>query len=467
MVNPARRDYFKLFLWTFLALLSIGPLSYGAGLYNLGAFWHPRITFGKTWTWVSGASTVGQNASYGTKGTGSTSNVPGARVGNALWVDGSGNIWLFGGLISGGYGTNDYWEFSPGTSQWTWVSGSSNAGQTGVYGTQGTGSTSNIPTARGGPTSWSDSSGNFWLFGGINGLSPLNDLWEYTPGNSQWTWTSGASTASQNGKYGTKGTGSTANVPGARSGTASWVDGSGNFWFFGGSGLAASGSSGGNLNDLWEYVPGTSTWTWITGASTLNQKGTYGTQGTGSTSNIPGARDGSCTWKDSSGNFWLFGGFGYDSVGGTAYTLNDVWKFAPGTSQWTWVSGSKTANAVGSYGNLGIASSTNAPPARASSGCWQDSAGNFWLYGGYSTVSDQDELDDVWMYSPTSQLWTWIAGPDVSDVVGTYGTEGVANSSNYPGQRDTPAVVLSSSGTLWFFGGDDSVGEHNDLWKAQ
>ena len=34
-----------------------------------------------------------------------------------------------------------------------------------------------------------------------------------------------------------------------------------------------------------------------------------------SSSNVPGARDSSATWIDSSGNLWLFGGNGYDSYG--------------------------------------------------------------------------------------------------------------------------------------------------------
>jgi hypothetical protein len=32
-------------------------------------------------------------------------------------------------------------------------------------------------------------------------------------------------------------------------------------------------------------------------------------------------------WTDSSGNPWLFGGYGYDSHGNLGY-LNDLWKYA-------------------------------------------------------------------------------------------------------------------------------------------
>src|SRR4051812_15646057 len=53
----------------------------------------------------------------------------------------------------------------------------------------------------------------------------------------------------------------------------------------------------------------TGLWTWISGATTGTASGTYGTQGTGSTSNTPGAREYAYTAADSSGNLWLFGGY--------------------------------------------------------------------------------------------------------------------------------------------------------------
>jgi hypothetical protein len=38
----------------------------------------------------------------------------------------------------------------------------------GVYGTKGIGTTSTTPSARHGASSWTDSDGNLWLFGGNN-----------------------------------------------------------------------------------------------------------------------------------------------------------------------------------------------------------------------------------------------------------------------------------------------------------
>ena len=55
-------------------------------------------------------------------------------------------------------------------------------------------------------------------------------------------------------------------------------------------------------------------WTWMAGSNTVNssggETGGYGTEGTPSTSNLPGSRINSVTWTDASGKLWLFGGNG-------------------------------------------------------------------------------------------------------------------------------------------------------------
>ena len=146
-------------------------------------------------------------------------------------------------------------------------------------------------------------------------------------------------------------------VPGGRWAAATTTDASGNFWLFGGQGVDSAGTIG-LLNDLWEYNATSNQWTWI-GPSTsnvANQNGNYGTQGTGTGTTAPGGRQAGVLWADTSGNIWLFGGFGLDSAGtGNAgpppagAILNDLWEFNITTKQWTWISGSKLANQTGSY----------------------------------------------------------------------------------------------------------------------
>jgi N-acetylneuraminic acid mutarotase len=136
-------------------------------------------------------------------------------------------------------------------------------------------------------------------------------------------------------------------VPGARERSVSWIDGLGNLWVFGGYGYDSSGTTG-YLNDLWRYEPVSGQWTWTSGASLVNQVGSYGTLGTPDATNVPGGRYGSVSWVDGFGRLWLFGGYGYDSVGSVGY-LNDLWQYDPINGQWTWVSGADTVNQEGGY----------------------------------------------------------------------------------------------------------------------
>ena len=115
-----------------------------------------------------------------------------------------------------------------------------------------------VPGSRQAASSWIDSSGNLWLFGGAGydstgALGPLNDLWRYNPSTGLWTWVSGGSGANATGAYGTQGAVSASTVPGARQAANSWVDSSGHLWLFGGAGYGSTAN--GYLNDLWQFVP--------------------------------------------------------------------------------------------------------------------------------------------------------------------------------------------------------------------
>src|SRR5271168_2966610 len=69
--------------------------------------------------------------------------------------------------------------------------------------------------------------------------------------------------------------------------------------------------------------------------------GVYGILDTPAAGNQPGGREGAAYWTDSKGNFWLFGGEGFDSTG-TAGDLNDLWEFNISTGYWAWMGGSST-----------------------------------------------------------------------------------------------------------------------------
>jgi N-acetylneuraminic acid mutarotase len=350
---------------------------------------------GSNWAWVSGSDLINQPGIYGNKGVASPSNVPGARDGAVSWIDKSNNLWLFGG--SGRL--SDLWKFD-GTN-WTWISGSNLSQQAGVYGIKGEASAANAPGGRSDSVSWIDSGGNLWLFGGfgsdsVGGQGDLNDLWKFDGTN--WTWVSGSNVIYQNGVYGTKGTASPSNVPGARFQAVSWIDKSGNLWLSGGNGNDSTGNQA-NLSDLWKF-DGTN-WTWVSGSDVVSQTGVYGTKGTPSPSNIPGARNSAVSWTDSSGNLWLFGGFGNDSTG-TISLLNDLWEF-DGTN-WTWVSGSQLGGGAGTYGTLGVASASNLATSRVGAVSWIDTKGDLWLFGGLGKdpagTNSTANLNDLWRFTP-------------------------------------------------------------------
>ena len=354
---------------------------------------------------------------------------------------------------------------------WTWVKGDNNINQPGIYGIQGIADTANKPGARNSAATWKDNNGNLWMFGGWGygnntTLGYLNDLWKYDPSVNKWAWMKGDSTVGQYSEYGTQGVANTANKPGSRYLGFSWNDNDGNLWLFGGFGY--TNNAFGFLNSLWKYNTSANEWTWVKGDSIINQPGMYGTQGIPDATNKPGARYGSQTWTDAGGNLWMYGGYGYDtSITGI---LNDIWKYNPGTNQWTWIKGDNAAEQTGVYGTKGIANPANKPGARYVSTSWTDSTGNLWLFGGYGyDENSTGNLNDMWKYNPLTNEWTWINGNKIIDQTAVYGERGVCNATNKPGARYISSSWMDINGELWLFGGygfdATNIGYMNDLWK--
>ena len=431
------------------------------------------------WAWMGGAEAISAPAVYGTKGTAGAENTPGAREASVTWQDASGNGWLFGGVGFYAAGSpadylGDMWEYSNG--EWTWVGGANTADPLGSYGSKGVASATNAPPAREYAVSWTDASGNFWMFGGQGaaagiGYTWFDDLWKYSGG--EWTWVAGSSTPEQPGVYGTRGTADAANTPGGRLEAMNWIDSSGNLWVFGGQNVTVRGNGGSSRmqNDLWKF-DGTD-WTWESGADTplVAQPGTYGVRGTASATNVPGARVLGMTWTDSAGNMWLFGGYGVDSAGTTG-SLNDLWTYSGG--EWTWVAGSNLANALGGWGTQGVASPANVPSARGDSRIWTDGSGTVWLFGGtgVDAAGNTGALNDLWKYS--GGQWTWVAGSHLSNEAASYGTLGEASGGSNPGGCLSYAGWVDTAGSLWLYCGygDDATGGQglgylNDLWKYE
>jgi N-acetylneuraminic acid mutarotase len=291
------------------------------GLNDLWELPHAR----PPWDWVSGSNATRAGASYGTIGVAASGNTPGYRTSSSSAVDGSGNIWIFGGLGEDGNGDtavdlNDLWKYNPVAKQWTWMAGGKVGKGAPVYTSSG-----GDPGAREGASSWFDAAGNYWLFGGFDSTyGYFNDLWEFTPASGTWKWIGGDQNSSNvvhPGVYGTMGTAASTNMPGARRSPAFALDAAGNVWLFGGTGYDIRGWLG-VLGDLWKYSPTSGQWTWMGGDNTISTGAVYGIMGSGNLGNKPGSRLGSAAWIDRSGNFWLMGGSDF-----AGQYHNDLWKF--------------------------------------------------------------------------------------------------------------------------------------------
>ena len=334
----------------------------------------------------------------------------------------------------------------------------------GVYGQLGTFAAGNIPGSRYGAVSWTDKNGNFWLFSGQG--NALNDLWEFNPAlgtAGEWAWMSGNSSGYSNGTYGALGM--PGGVPGSRQSAAGWTDSSGNLWLFGGNGLDSAAylaGKPGDLNDLWEYNPSTSQWTWMGGSShfvdedyTPGSYAVYGTLGQPSAANVPGGRWGMAAWKDSSGNFWLFGGSGFSASNSydQEEPLNDLWEYSPTTGEWTWMGGQSTINCSGDcvlpgvYGTLQTPAFANNPAGRQGAVSWSDKSGNLWLFGGasylYGGSEPVDVLNDLWESQSTANTRPVTPAPTFSPAGGSYtSTQSVVISDTDP----NAIIYISNSG---------------------
>ena len=125
-------------------------------------------------------------------------------------------------------------------------------------------------------------------------------------------------------------------------------------------------------------------------------------------------------------------------------------------STWTWISGSKTVDFKGSYGDKGQASDTNAPGARLGAAVWYDSSTQeFWVFGGHENSGViLNSFNDLWRYRMNDSTWTWMSGSDTTDEPGVYGEKGVANSTNVPGARwGAVGWYDRSRQEFWLFGG--------------
>jgi gliding motility-associated-like protein len=304
---------------------------------------------------------------------------------------------------------NDLWMFSPSTNEWTFVGGTDKLNERGEYGPLGETSAGTYPGARSQASGWTDNNGNLWLFGGSgytskSNVSALNDVWKYSTGNRQWTWMNGSKNGNDIAHFGDKGVFAADNLPRGRHGSATWSDGDGNLWMFGG------GTNTELYCDLWKYNSQSNQWAWISGSKDSDHAPVFKGKGIPDKDGNPGARMMAAGWVDASGNLWLFGGSGYGRQTGTSF-VNNLWKYDVATGTWTFVKGEAEVLSKAEYGNKGELSNANNPAGTANYASWKDQQGNFWLFGGQSSAGF---LNQIWKFAPCANS---ISGTRYNDVI--------------------------------------------------
>lgn len=378
--------------------------------------------------------------------------------GGAVALAFNGVIYYFQASYAGGAGGNDFTltHFIPSAPPaWKWTAGPKARNGAGRFGTLNVPAATNNPGARQGAMNWRGVDGSLWMFGGYgygvtisNPPRWLNDLWQYDRTLGRWIWRSGSTVHSAAGVHGVMGVESADSTPGARHTSTTWTDDQGHLWLFGG-----YGPNGVRLNDLWRYNTITGLWTWMKGASTAWQAGVYSGP---PESLVPSGRHGATGWFTDDGSLWLFGGLtdsGYQ---------HDLWRYSIATGNWSLMRGSSAANGNGIH--TGPAD-TLTPGSRRDATGWVAQDGSLWLFAGLGLASAGPalgDLDDLWSFSPATNLWTWISGSSTHGAPGVYAAHGATGS---PRSRSAGSGWTTVDGKFWLVGGFINANPAlNDVW---
>jgi len=267
------------------------------------------------------STTNASPGTFGTKGIPSVNNIPSYRHETCCtWTGKNNSLWLFGGF--GGSDRNDLWKFDVTTKEWTWVNGSSNGNALPNWGIKNVASPNNNPGGRNCYVRWSDSNGNFYLFGGskwTGASGDYNDIWYYDTNTDMWKWINGDTLPSTNGLYMSNCVPDSNRLPRGRFENKSiWKDDCYNLWTYGGKTIVGNQ----NLNDFWHYNVLNNEWTYVSGDTTSLKPYSFGTKNISSPLNKPPPKIGAMTWKDKQNNLWMFGG-----ALANFSMRNDMWRF--------------------------------------------------------------------------------------------------------------------------------------------
>lgn len=183
------------------------------------------------------------------------------------------------------------------------------------------------------------------------------------------------------------------------------------------------------------------------------------------------------TWSYN-GSLYLYGSFNKDLVlDGTASTEYgaDMWRYDTATGKWEWLHGTGQRTAVFGavnphYGTKGVAAPGNHPGSRSNPVTWVLN-GMLYLYSGSPVDAVHSSTDDMWVFDPAINMWTWISGNTPYPTYPVFGKQGV------PGANNTPAGLTGAYGwvrnsKLYLYGGyglnrsyENERGKNNNVWE--
>lgn len=113
---------------------------------------------------------------------------------------------------------------------------------------------------------------------------------------------------------------------------------------------------------------------------------------------------------------------------------------------------------------MNIEAPTNFPIGRWTYTNWQDANDNLYIFAGYTmdsiinwnSITDYEgELNDLWRYNTTNNMWTWIGGDSGVNAYGQYTEACVVNSASVPSalMENKTTQTHNCSDVFWTFGG--------------
>jgi hypothetical protein len=136
---------------------------------------------------------------------------------------------------------------------------------------------------------------------------------------------------------------------------------------------------------------------------------------------------------------------------------------------WTWLGGSSSSTngtVTGTFGICGTFSPTSYPPSKRGASNWIE-GGFLILFGGMDQSAFQN---DLWVYSTTDEIWSWMDHSSVGNGAGTYGTLGVGSTSYFPHSYLAASFAHESGSfdSFMLYGGQvTSVDVGDDLWSLK